>query len=197
MKDLREYIDAVIVVEGKSDTARLQQFYNVETFETSGTGFNETLQETLRSIARVKDIVVLTDPDHSGEQIRRKVMEIVPTASHAILKREDARPKNNVKRQSLGVEHASFLVIDEVLKAAHVSRLDVCPINSMTQTDMIQLGLTGFADSKQKRDMLAKYFSLGVINGKQFLKRIRLFGITREQIEKQLKKYEEEQEANG
>lgn len=36
-------IQEVIVVEGKTDTATLQQLFDVDTIETSGSGINEAI----------------------------------------------------------------------------------------------------------------------------------------------------------
>ena len=101
-------IPQVIVVEGKDDTANLQRFYQVDTYETRGSAINEDDLERIEKLHQLRGVIVFTDPDYNGERIRRMIMEAVPTAQHAFLRRDKATPKSKSKGKSLGVEHASF-----------------------------------------------------------------------------------------
>ena len=175
----RQKIDAVIVVEGKSDTRKLQQYFDVETFETSGTGLREDMLDVLEELAKTRELIVFTDPDVPGEQIRRMVMERIPTAKHAFIAKADAHSKNMRK---LGVEHADYPAIADALARAHVSYTEDLVVE-YSQQDMIQYQFVGFPHSKQLRDAAAAEFQLGEINAKQFLKRLNMFQIAREKLE--------------
>ena len=78
-------IPQVIVVEGKDDTANLQRFYQVDTYETRGSAINEEDLERIEKLHQLRGVIVFTDPDYNGERIRRMIMETVPTAQHAFL----------------------------------------------------------------------------------------------------------------
>ena len=64
-------IPQVIVVEGKDDTANLQRFYQVDTYETRGSAINEEDLERIEKLHQLRGVIVFTDPDYNGERIRR------------------------------------------------------------------------------------------------------------------------------
>ena len=164
-------IAQVIVVEGKDDTANLQRFYQVDTYETRGSAINEEDLERIEKLHQLRGVIVFTDPDYNGERIRRMIMEAVPTAQHAFLRRDEAAPKSKNKGQSLGVEHASFADLD------------------ITKGDLVRLGLLMGSDSRQRREYLGEELRIGYSNGKQLLKRLELFGVTLAEVEETMLRY--------
>ena len=95
-------IPQVIVVEGKDDTANLQRFYQVDTYETRGSAINEEDLERIEKLHQLRGVIVFTDPDYNGERIRRMIMEAVPTAQHAFLRRDEAVPSLRTRVNRLG-----------------------------------------------------------------------------------------------
>ena len=59
-------IPQVIVVEGKDDTANLQRFYQVDTYETRGSAINEEDLERIEKLHQLRGVIVFTDPDYNG-----------------------------------------------------------------------------------------------------------------------------------
>ena len=57
-------IKEVVVVEGKTDTATLKQLFDVDTIETSGSGINEDILSLIKTAAKTRGVIVLTDPDY-------------------------------------------------------------------------------------------------------------------------------------
>ncbi len=106
-------IQEIVVVEGKDDTRRLQEVVDVDTIETIGSAINDEILMQIEHAQETRGVIIFTDPDFSGEKIRKTIMEVVPQAKHAFLPRQQARPK---KQGSLGVEHASDEAILEALK---------------------------------------------------------------------------------
>ena len=174
-------IPQVIVVEGKDDTANLQRFYQVDTYETRGSAINE---EDLQ----LRGVIVFTDPDYNGERIRRIIMDAVPTAQHAFLRRDEATPKSKNKGRSLGVEHASFEDLQQAL-AGLVGYFDDEDNFDITKSDLVRLGLLMGSDSRQRREYLGEELRIGYSNGKQLLKRLELFGVTLAEVEEAMRKY--------
>ncbi len=82
MKD-RWRIEEIIVVEGKDDTRRLQEVFDVDTIETIGSAIDETILSQIEHAQETRGVIVFTDPDFSGEKIRKIIMEAVPAAQHA------------------------------------------------------------------------------------------------------------------
>lgn len=88
-------IEEIIVVEGKDDTKRLQQFVDADTIETNGSALSEDTLEKISHAEQVRGVIIFTDPDFSGEKIRKQITEVVPTAKHAFI----SRKKVNLKMQ--------------------------------------------------------------------------------------------------
>ena len=181
-------IPQVIVVEGKDDTANLQRFYQVDTYETRGSAINEEDLERIEKLHQLRGVIVFTDPDYNGERIRRMIMEAVPTAKHAFLRRDEAAPKSKNKGRSLGVEHASFEDLQQAL-AGLVGYFDDEDNFDITKSDLVRLGLLMGSDSRQRREYLGEELRIGYSNGKQLLKRLELFGVTLAEVEEVMLKY--------
>lgn len=185
---MKKRIEAIVVVEGKSDTTRLQQYYDVDTFETSGMGLNEEMLNTLEHLAKKRDIIIFTDPDMPGEYIRRKVVERIPHCKHVMINKKDAKSKN---QQKIGVEHADKAALDEAFFMMHHDLRETV-VTTFTTQDMIDYGFIGTPDAKKKRDFVANKLHLGTINAKQFCKRLNLFNISQIELTKLIVEYEEE-----
>lgn len=187
MTDKRK-ISEVVVVEGKDDTANLRRFYDVDTYETQGSAISEDDLERIERLNDLRGVIVFTDPDHSGERIRRIIMTTIPTVKHAFLNRDEAKPKSKSKGRSLGVEHASYDDLEKAL--GHLtSNLDDDTDFDITHGDLIRLGLIGHTDSRQRREYLGQTLRIGYSNAKQQLKRLELFGITLAEVEKIMENY--------
>ena len=179
----KKKIYEVVVVEGKDDTANLKRFYDVDTYENRGSAISE---EDLARIDRLNDlrgVIVFTDPDYNGERIRKLIMQAVPTAKHAFLNRGEAVPKSKTKGRSLGVEHASYEDLEKALSSV-MGYYDDEETFDITASDLMRLGLTMGIDSRQRREYLGEELRIGYTNGKQLLKRLRLFGVTLAEVEK-------------
>ncbi|MFC0234079.1 ribonuclease M5 [Vagococcus entomophilus] len=173
MKEKKTIIEEVIVVEGKDDTKRIQEVVQADTIETIGSAINAETLMKIRHAEAIRGVIVFTDPDFSGEKIRKIIAEEIPTVKHAFLARKDAVPS---KKGSLGVEHASNQAILEALK------------NVMTPTDsrlepeidksiLIAQGLIAGAKAKKRRERLGELLKIGYTNGKQLEKRLAMFRI--------------------
>ncbi|ARU90884.1 primase-like protein [Spiroplasma clarkii] len=69
-------IKQVIIVEGKTDTAKLQTVFgaeNVQTFETSGLGLTPRALQTIAKLNQTQGVIVFTDPDAPGVKIRELI----------------------------------------------------------------------------------------------------------------------------
>jgi ribonuclease M5 len=192
---MKKKIQGIVVVEGKSDTQRLQQYYEVETFETSGLGLNDEMLAVLKELADKHRIIVFTDPDGPGERIRQRIMTELPSALHVMLHKADAISLNKKK---IGVEHAEFLALEAAF--AHIHELEdnaQCDFVPYVQRDMVGYGFLAVPDAKARRDYVAKELHLGTVNAKQFLKRLNLFMIDRARLEQIVTAYASGQEGRG
>ena len=115
-------IQEVIVVEGKTDTATLQQLFDVDTIETSGSGINEAILQQIETAAKTRGVIILTDPDYPGQQIRNRIIARVPNAKHAFVPVEDATDNDDIGIERLYVGQGCLdIIIDmEVIDLTQV-----------------------------------------------------------------------------
>ena len=68
-------IKEIIVVEGRDDTAAIRQSVDAVTIETHGYGIRQSTWELIDKAYETTGIIIFTDPDTAGEQIRRRLAE--------------------------------------------------------------------------------------------------------------------------
>lgn len=183
-------IKEVIVVEGRDDTAKVNQAVEADTIETNGSAINK---EILKQIQHAKDkrgIIIFTDPDYPGERIRHIVDQAIPECKHAFLTRDNARAKNP-NNKSLGIEHASIEAIQQAL--AKVYELAEMKESDISKQDLIDFGLIGGPRASKRRSRIGELLQIGHTNGKQLLKRLTMFQITNIQFEQAVKQLLQEE----
>ena len=67
---MKKIIDGVIVVEGKTDVAFLNEFIDAEFVITNGSDVPQSTIDYLKHVSQTRKIYVLTDPDSPGKRIR-------------------------------------------------------------------------------------------------------------------------------
>ena len=167
MLELRE----IIVVEGKYDRIRLAGFVKAPILETSGFGIyhDPALRALLASLAEKRGLIILTDSDSAGFQIRRYLRSFIPEeyikdvyvpALHGKEKRK-AHPS---KEQILGVEGLSEEILLEAFRRCGI---DAAPSEKeekdlIRTADLYRLGLSGRDNSRKKMVRLLEYLQLPV-----------------------------------
>ncbi|MDR0846439.1 MAG: ribonuclease M5 [Lactobacillales bacterium] len=172
-------INEVIVVEGRDDTNRLKQFFEVDTYETHGIGIDEKLIQELKTIAKKREIIIFTDPDYAGKSIRAHLEEAIPNALNAYLPRAEGVPKN---KGSLGIEHASFEALKTALDKVRRNKNDDKNFTPVTSAQLNKLGLCGQANSRELREKVGDKLGIGYYNAKQLAKRLEINRITYEEL---------------
>lgn len=187
-------IKEVIVVEGRDDSAKIKQAVNADTIETNGSAINQVIFEQIKHAKEKRGVIVFTDPDYPGQRIRHLINQAVPGCKHAFLTKEEARAKSS-RNKSLGIEHASIEAIRSAL--AKVYELQADTKSEIAKEDIIHHKLIGGTGAKWRRERLGEKLQIGYTNGKQLLKRLTMFNITKfelDQAMKQIKKEEEDGE---
>ena len=169
-------IREVIVVEGKNDVAAVKRACRAQTIITRGLGISREIIEEIRIAGQYCGVIVLTDPDAPGAKIRGIIDRQAPGCKHAYLYR-DRREKDHPP----GVEYAGPAEILAALEAAKATKIAERQ-NLFKPADMTMLGLAGGADARAIRDRLSRRLGLGQTNGKQFLRRLNDYGISREAL---------------
>lgn len=172
-------IKEIIVVEGKDDTAKINQAIEADTIETNGSAINQEIIERIRHAQQKRGVIIFTDPDYPGERIRHIIDQSVPGCKHAFLTQDEARAKNPSNR-SLGIEHASPETIRHAL--SKVYELTSETYDEITKEDLLIHRLIGVNEASERRRKLGEYLQIGHTNGKQLLKRLNQFQITRKEF---------------
>jgi ribonuclease M5 len=162
-------IKEAILVEGRYDKNTLSQIVDAPILETGGFGiFKDKKQMALlRQVAEKRGLIVFTDADGAGFVIRNHIKSAIPGKflKHAytpdIFGKERRKDKAG-KEGKLGVEGMKKDVILEALRkaGATIEGENVPAANAITKQDMMDLGLSGGADSSAKRLALLKKLNL-------------------------------------
>lgn len=178
-------IQQVIVVEGKSDIARVRQAVDADLIATGGYALRFAVIQDIRAAYEKRGIIILTDPDGPGEKIRTRLSRMFPQALHAFVPKSEASTENDV-----GIEDASPESIRKALDKVHVLYQESS--YEFTMKDLWETGLTGAENAAGKRDAIGAILGIGYGNAKQFLRRLNHFGITRNEWESALEIYGKE-----
>ena len=186
-------IKVPIVVEGRYDKSAVLSMFSATVITTEGFGiFNSKEKQALIRKISGGGIIILTDSDAGGKQIRSFISSIVPKEKIYQLYIPRIEGKEKRKKQAgregvLGVEGVGGDVLRSVLDqfTSDEPRFGGAEI---TPTDMFNLGLSGGAGSSERRDELCAALSLPRgMNAKALLSALNIVS-TREEIEKLLKK---------
>ena len=184
-----------IIVEGRDDTMAINRAVCAMTIETHGFGISNKTWNLIDRAYKANGIIIFTDPDFAGESIRKRILERYPDASQAFLTEKEAFLKGDI-----GIENASPEDIIEALKKVKSNgkdnngkdkNPDLNTENHLkwTNRDIIELGLVGRPDSRQKRELIARELGIGYTNGRGLLKRLNGFGIEKVEVLKALEKF--------
>ena len=170
-------IKEAIVVEGRDDTAVLRQVTDALIIETHGFGIAKSTWELLEKAYKEKGLIVLTDPDFSGEEIRKRIVKAFPDCNHAYMPRKKA-----IKKGDIGIENATPEDVKKVLEKVCTVKKDAQDIFILGDLD--KAGLIGTPEAKELREKVGAILGIGYGNGNAMLKKLNSFGITREDFEK-------------
>lgn len=168
----------ILIVEGTHDEIRIKSVYpNAECIITNGSEISLDTIKLIQEMSKHHRIVIFTDPDSPGEKIRSTIVDAVPNASHAFLRKKDCISHNNKK---VGIEHASKEAIIEALASIYTP---TTLVDTITNIDLYTLGLNGNPNSKVLRDKISDILNIGRPNCKMFLKRLNLLQISLKELE--------------
>lgn len=163
-------IREAIVVEGRYDKNTLSQIVDAPIFETAGFGiFKDKAQMALlRKVAQVRGLIVFTDSDGAGFVIRNHIKSAIPNQylKHAYtpdIMGKERRKSAPGREGKLGVEGMSRDIILEALRraGATIEGEETTQTSSqITKQDLMDLGLSGGAQSSIKRMELLKKLNL-------------------------------------
>lgn len=167
-------IDGVLIVEGKEDVSYLSSFIDAHFFITNGYDLSKEKIDFLNQSSKVNTLIIFTDPDIAGEEIREKISESVIGVKHA--RSEDNRRKGYKKH---GVAE---LTKEEVIKA-----LSPFITNEFERQNYDLSSLISLSDNpKENREKLIKKYRLIDGNNKYLENQLNILKIKAEEVKELL-----------
>ena len=159
-------LQQAIVVEGRYDKNTLSQIIDASILQTNGFGIMKDKQRLalLRKVAKTRGLIVFTDSDGAGFVIRNFLKSAIEPQYllHAYIPDIAGKEKRKSapgKEGKLGVEGMTPEVIIECLRRAGATVLGdetAEPGKRITKQDLMELGLSGGANSSALRGKLLK-----------------------------------------
>lgn len=181
-------IPQAIVVEGRDDVRAVEAACEALVIATHGYGISAETWAVLDKAYRDKGLIIFTDPDHAGREIRKRLEARFADAVHAHLSREDARYGADI-----GIENASpESIADAIEKALRLSggssdRRDESA-RYADMTDLTELGLAGGDGASERRARVCKELGIGYSNASAMIKKLRGFEIDINELKEALEK---------
>ena len=161
-------IDLPIIVEGKYDKIKIKSVADACVIQTDGFGVfkNSERLALIRQLAKQRRIIVLTDSDGAGKVIRSHITSAIPKDRLIQLYIPQVEGKERRKEAPsaegfLGVEGTEADVIRKLLEPFSTgTTAEDGEREEISKADLFAVGLTGGADSADRRDAFA--VSLGL-----------------------------------
>lgn len=170
-------IKEVIIVEGRDDESAVKKAVEAEVITTHGFGISNNTYKRIETAYRNKGIIIFTDPDYSGEIIRKKLSQRFPNAKHAFLTRNKAEKKGNI-----GIENA---LSKDIIEALNKVKTEIIGARKeFLPEDLSKHLLSGNHQASYYRQKVGDILGIGYGNANTFLKRLNHYNITREEFEK-------------
>ena len=158
-------LNEAIVVEGKYDKIRLENIFDTIIVTTNGFGLykNSSTKKTIQKLAKTCGIIILTDSDNSGLQIRNYIKDLckfgqVYDVYLPQIKGKERRKSKASSQGFLGVEGISDDIIITEFEKYFNTEIE---IKNFADTALLFAdGIVGKTDSKAKRKALLTQMSL-------------------------------------
>lgn len=191
----------VLLVEGKYDAARLHNLVEGTVLTTDGFRVmkDRALQTMLKRLGRAQGLIILTDSDAAGFKIRHFVTglvgaEYVLQAYVPAIPGKESRKEVPGKEGLLGVEGVSDEIILQSLQDALKSRPSSATTTdtasqAITYTDLYEWGISGTANSAERRRILLRQLGLPPRLSKKELLQVLSTLYTRESLARQIAQF--------
>lgn len=155
-------------MEGKYDKIRLSNLVDAVIVPVNGFSVYKDREtaELIRMLARKTGIVILTDSDSAGFQIRNKIKELAGDGEVIHVYVPDIKGKERRKREPsrqglLGVEGIDDEILLEAFRKAGVfAETAERPQDPITKADLMECGLIGAENSSARRAELQRQIGL-------------------------------------
>ena len=160
-------IDMPVIVEGKYDKITLQNIIDAKIITTNGFGIYKDTQkrELIKLLCEKKGIVVITDSDYAGAQIRAYIKSFcnsdnITNVYLPQIKGKEKRKDKPSKEGFLGAEGMDEKAVLEALVRSGVTACNAKRTEEIKKSDLYAFGLSGQKDSKKARADFSQFVLL-------------------------------------
>lgn len=160
-------INEAVIVEGRYDKLKLSNILDALIIETNGFGIFKDREKLnfIRRLAEERGIIVLTDSDHSGFQIRNYISSGIPQdrIKHIYIPDIYGKEKRKTapsKEGKLGVEGMSESLLLKLFEKENIKADFSENKNPITNYDLFELGISGTPNAKKNKKKLLEMLDL-------------------------------------
>ena len=176
-----------VLVEGRYDKIMLEELLDTVVLTTEGFGIfnNAEKKALLRRIARERGLIVLTDSDGGGRQIRAYLTGLLPAGqvTHLYIPQVAGKEKRkaHASRAGLlgveGTDPALLRALFAPFAAQKTENEGATPKKTYTKADLYALGLLGGEGSSVRRDALCRRLGFPPMSSNALLALVNLLGV--------------------
>lgn len=160
-------VKEAVIVEGKYDKIKLSNILDALIIETNGFGIYKDKERLnfIRNLAKERGLIIITDSDHSGFQIRNFIANCAKNGSVKHIYIPDVYGKERRKLQpskegKLGVEGISDEILIRLFSDNGIKYESSQPREMITNYDLFEMGISGTSDAGKKKKKLLKQLKL-------------------------------------
>lgn len=160
-------VKEAVIVEGKYDKIKLSNILDALIIETNGFGIYKDKERLnfIRNLAKERGLIIITDSDHSGFQIRNFIANCAKNGSVKHIYIPDVYGKERRKLQpskegKLGVEGISDEILIRLFSDNGIKYESSQPREMITNYDLFEIGISGTPDAGKKKKKLLKQLEL-------------------------------------
>ncbi|MCD7796606.1 MAG: DUF4093 domain-containing protein [Clostridiales bacterium] len=160
-------INEAVIVEDRYDKIKLSNILDILIIETNGFGIYKDKQKMkfIRRLAAERGIIVLTDSDSGGFQIRNYICAgiLQDRIKHIYIPDvygKERRKAASSKEGKLGIEGMSEEVLLRLFEEAEVTVSRQENTDFLTSYDLLELGIAGTPNAKENKKKLLKALDL-------------------------------------
>lgn len=160
-------VKQAVIVEGKYDKIKLSNIIDALIIETNGFSIYKDREKLnfIRRLAWERGIIIITDSDHSGFQIRNYISNGIPKdcIKHIYIPDvigKESRKSKPSKEGKIGVEGIDDSILIELFNRADIENEIVKRVNPVTNYDLFEYGISGSANAKGNKKKLLKALNL-------------------------------------
>lgn len=168
---MKTIIDGVLIVEGSSDVSYLSSFLDAQYFVTNGLDVSKDKIAFLKEANKVNKLIVFTDPDGAGENIKNKLINEIQGIYVAFISGDS---RKNYKKH--GVAEAKKEEILNALKE-HITDKKIIRIN-YNLTALISLN----ENPRKIKETIIKKYHLIPGNNKNIENQLNILKISKEEL---------------